>query len=89
VSLAILLTFGLSFVFYSHASNALAKWTKRRWGMTAHSLRHTFRDRLRAAEVPLEAIDQLGGWSSVSYGQGYPLEHLRKYMDAIELDIMH
>jgi len=80
--------------YATHASNALAKWTKRRWGMTAHSLRHTFRDRLRAAEVPLEAIDQLGGWSSVStigsgYGQGYPLEHLRKYMDAIELDIMH
>ena len=77
-----------------HASNALAKWTKRRWGMTAHSLRHTFRDRLRAAEVPLEAIDQLGGWSSVStigssYGQGYPLEHLRKYMDAIGLDTRH
>jgi len=24
-----------------------------------------------------------------SYGQGYQLEHLRKYMDAIELDIMH
>ena len=80
--------------YATHASNALAKWTKRRWGMTAHSLRHTFRDRLRAAEVPLEAIDQLGGWSSIStigssYGQGYPLEHLRKYMDAIELDIMH
>jgi len=80
--------------YATHASNALAKWTKRRWGMTAHSLRHTFRDRLRAAEVPLEAIDQLGGWSSVStigssYGQGYPLEHLRKYMDAIGLDTRH
>jgi integrase len=75
--------------FYAtHASNALAKWTKRRWGMTAHSLRHTFRDRLRAAEVPLEAIDQLGGWSSVSnigsrYGKGYSVEHLREYMERI------
>ena len=76
--------------YATHASNALAKWTKRRWGMTAHSLRHTFRDRLRAAEVPLEAIDQLGGWSSVSnigsrYGQGYSVEHLRRYIDRIAI----
>ena len=76
--------------YATHASNALAKWTKRRWGMTAHSLRHTFRDRLRATEVPLEAIDQLGGWSSVSnigskYGQGYSIEHLRQYMDRIAI----
>jgi integrase len=35
--------------YATHASNALAKWTKGRWGITAHSLRHTFRDRLRAA----------------------------------------
>jgi len=58
--------------------------------MTAHSLRHTFRDRLRAAEVPLEAIDQLGGWSSVStigsgYGRGYSIEHLSRYIDLISL----
>ena len=74
--------------YATHASNALAKWTKRRWGMTAHSLRHTFRDRLRAVETPLEAIDQLGGWSSVktigsSYGRGYSVDHLRRYLDAI------
>lgn len=76
--------------YATHASNALAKWTKRRWGLTAHSLRHTMRDRLRAAEVPLEAIDQIGGWSSVSnigsrYGQGYSVEHLRQYMDRIAI----
>jgi len=76
--------------YATHASNALAKWTKRRWGMTAHSLRHTFRDRLRASEVPLEAIDQIGGWSSVSnigskYGQGYSVEHLRRYMDQVAI----
>lgn len=65
--------------YATHASNALAKWTKRRWGMTAHSLRHTFRDRLRAAEVPIEAIDQLGGWSSVS-GVG------TKYGKVVHLD---
>ena len=77
--------------YATHASNALAKWMKRRWGMTAHSLRHTMRDRLRASEVPLEAIDQLGGWSSVGgvgsrYGQGYSVEHLRQYMDRIAID---
>ena len=76
--------------YATHASNALAKWTKRRWGMTGHSLRHTFRDRPRAAEVPLEAVDQLGGWSSVSnigsrYGQGYSLKHLRQFIDSIQL----
>ena len=77
--------------YATHASNALAKWTKRRWGMTAHSLRHTFRDRLRAAEVPLEAIDQLGGWSSVGgvgtrYGQGYSVDHLRSYITMLSLE---
>ena len=78
--------------YATHASNALAKWTKRRWGMTAHSLRHSFRDRLRAAEVPLEAIDQLDGWSSVSnigskYGMGYSVEHLREYLERIAINL--
>ena len=78
--------------YATHASNALAKWTKRRWGLTAHSLRHTFRDRLRAVEVPLEAIDQIGGWSSVSkigsrYGQGYSVGHLRQYIDRTAINI--
>ena len=76
--------------YATHASNALAKWTKKRWDMTAHSLRHTFRDRLRACDVPLEAIDQLGGWSSVGgvgarYGQGYSVGHLRQYIDRIAI----
>ena len=78
--------------YATHASNALAKWTKRRWGLTAHSLRHTFRDRLRATEVPMEAIDQMGGWSSIAsigskYGQGYSTEHLRKYLNRITIKI--
>ena len=42
----------------------------------AHCLRHTFRDRLRAVECPMDMIDQIGGWRSVggigaSYGEGY------------------
>ena len=57
---------------------------------TEHSLRHTFKDRLRAVETPLKALDQLGGWSSVktigsSYGRGYSLEHLRRYLDMIAI----
>ena len=32
----------------THASNALGKWLTKDFGLTAHSLRHTFRDRLPA-----------------------------------------
>jgi integrase len=76
--------------YATHASNALRGWMHREWGLTAHSLRHTFRDRLRAAEVPVEVIDQLGGWSSglnagSKYGAGYSMEHLRKFMDRVAL----
>ena len=69
--------------YATHASNAVTKWLKRNFGgLTAHSLRHTFRDRLRAAEVPYGYEDQLGGWSSVDgvgarHGQGYDLGQLR------------
>ena len=74
----------------THASNALCKWLKRDFGLTAHSLRHTFRDRLRASGCPLELIDQVGGWSSVGtigskYGQGYDLVAVRDRLDAIRL----
>ena len=53
--------------------------------------RHTFRDRFRAAEVPLKAINQLGGWSSISnigsrYGQGYSVGQLRQYMDRVAIN---
>ena len=49
-----------------HASAALNKWLKRHFGgLTAHCLRHTMRDRLRAAECPMGMIDQIGGWRSV------------------------
>jgi integrase len=71
----------------THASNALNKWLKARFGgLTAHSLRHTMRDRLREVEAPLELIDQIGGWSTVGgvgskYGQGYKAEVLRKWLE--------
>ena len=54
-------------------------------GLTAHCLRHTMRDRLRAVECPMDMIDQIGGWRSVAtigveYGKGYFLEAIRAVM---------
>ena len=56
----------------------------------AHRLRHTFRDRLRAVECPLELIDQIGGWSSIgsvgsSYGQGYKIKLMTCWLHKIRL----
>ena len=72
--------------YATHASNALNQWLKRDFGgLTAHSLRHTMRDRLRAVECPMDMIDQIGGWRSVggvgvSYGEGYEVQTIRKIM---------
>jgi len=56
-------------------------------GVTVHGLRHAFRDRLRAAEVPSEAIDFLGGWArrgvGAAYGEGYSAEQLISYVSRI------
>ena len=71
------------------ASAAINKWVKTVVGDAAvvHGLRHSFRDRLRQAEAPLEVIDQLGGWSlrtvGQSYGNGHTLEILTKWMRTI------
>ena len=55
------------------ASAALNKWIKKltNQDVVIHGLRHTFRDRLRAITAPLDLIDQLGGWSLQTVGQGY------------------
>ena len=72
--------------YATHASNAINKWLKKDFGgLTAHSLRHTFRDRLRAVECPMDMIDQIGGWSSINsvgsfYGHGFNLEIVTKYV---------
>jgi integrase len=72
--------------YATHASNAVNKWLKKDFsGLTAHCLRHTFRDRLRALECPTDMIDQIGGWSSINsvgsfYGQGFNLEIVTKYV---------
>ena len=77
--------------YATHASNALNKWLKKDLdGLTAHCLRHSFRDRLRAVECPMDLIDQIGGWKSVnsignSYGQGYRMEQLKVFFDKIKI----
>ena len=57
-------------------------------GLTAHCLRHTFRDRLRSVECPMDLIDQIGGWKSVSsignsYGQGFRFKQIKIALSAI------
>ena len=55
------------------ASAALNKWIKQAAGSgnVIHGFRHSFRDRLRAVSAPIDMIDQLGGWSLQTVGQGY------------------
>ena len=68
------------------ASAALNKWIKTQTEEkgTMHSFRHSMRDRLRAVECPADIVDQIGGWQTEgvghSYGSGYPLEVLAKWM---------
>jgi len=68
------------------ASAALNKWLKSisKDNLVIHGFRHGMRDRLRAIEAPLELIDQIGGWSLKSvgqgYGEGYDLERCRSWM---------
>jgi len=72
-----------------HASAALGKWLKKDFnGLTAHCLRHTFRDRLRAVECPIDLIDQIGGWKSVSsIGNGYCIQMKRRYLTLLRLTL--
>ena len=51
-------------------------WTARQQsigtnGYVMHSFRHSMRDRLRAVNCPSGMIDQIGGWSKRSGGEGY------------------
>lgn len=71
------------------ASAALNKWLKPfiPKNCVIHSLRHSFRDRLREVECPFDIIDRLGGWLTAgvghTYGKGYPLVVLNRWMSKI------
>jgi len=72
------------------ASAAINKWLKAiKQNFVIHSLRHSMRDRLREVEAPTELIDRFGGWSiqaiGQKYGNGYSIEHMKKYTDLIVL----
>ena len=73
------------------ASAALNKWLKSvcQDQVVIHGLRHGMRDRLRAVEAPLEMIDQIGGWSLKSvgqgYGEGYSVEHCHGWLKKVVL----
>ena len=72
------------------ASAALNKWLKPRVpnGCVVHSFRHSLRDRLRAVECPVPIMDTLGGLTingiGESYGNGYGVEVLCKWMRLLE-----
>ena len=71
------------------ASAALNKWLKQviGGGYVMHSFRHSIRDRLRAVNCPSEMIDQIGGWSKRSvgegYGEGFPTSSIMNFMQKI------
>jgi len=71
------------------ASGSLNKWLGARVpdGCVVHSFRHSFRDRLRAAQCPSDIIDALGGWSTAgigsNYGGGFELSQKSRWMKAI------
>ena len=55
-----------------------------------HSLRHTFRDHCREAEVHPEIVNTLGGWSTAgfgegaAYGQGYSIKRLYEELTKVK-----
>ena len=71
------------------ASAALNKWLKEQLteDFVIHGFRHSMRDRLRAVECPSDIVDRVGGWITAgvgqSYGKGYPLEVISKWMNKI------
>ena len=74
------------------ASAALNKWIKTFLprDCVVHGMRHAFRDRLRAVDMPADMIDQIGGWSTKSigttYGRGYDLRKIHQILVRITLD---
>ena len=73
------------------ASAALNKWLRNRLGEgnVIHGFRHSMRDRLRAVECPSDLIDQIGGWTKRSvgegYGKGYDIKVMLNWLDKVNL----
>ena len=71
------------------ASGGLNKWLHQYVpdNCVIHSFRHSLRDRLRAVECPVDIVDAIGGWKTSGvghgYGNGYPLEVLEKWVNAM------
>lgn len=78
--------FSKSFSRYLRSVGAYTRKT------TFHSLRHSFRDALRTAEVPDEVAERLGGWkregqgTASKYGSldGYSLRNLHGHISRVE-----
>ena len=81
--------FGLEICLRKQVMGGLKKWLNSRIpdGCSVHSFRHSMRDRLRAVNCPFEMVDQIGGWSRETvgqgYGLGYDLEKVQQVMKAI------
>ncbi|MBL4680299.1 MAG: tyrosine-type recombinase/integrase [Pseudomonadales bacterium] len=75
------------------ASASVNKWLKTVSNEMAvvHGMRHSFRDRMRSIEAPNDMIDQIGGWSlktiGQGYGDGYQLEQTQRWLKRITLDV--
>jgi integrase len=56
---------------------------------TLYSLRHSFKDRMRAVEAPLELIKEIMGHANggPDYGDGYSLEQKAKWLQRIALPV--
>ena len=78
-----------SFSNANHASAALNKWIKEQLTdpYVIHGFRHSMRDCLRAVECPSDIVDRIGGCLTAgvgqTYGKGYPLEVLIRWMSKI------
>jgi integrase len=67
------------------ASAAVGKWLlKNGVAKSAHSFRHTIRDRLRNVDAPKEVQDAVGGWGrqeiGQQYGEGYAIATLAHWL---------
>ena len=60
--------------------------------LVVHSLRHTFRDMLRAVETPEDIADAIMGHTPSheggKYGAGHSLSTMLKYMNQVDLNFL-